>query len=781
MSTLTAHTSSSNPGVSSSSTLFPPGWPFIWFFVGYPIWWILGITEIVPALAAGVMIVHLTRRKSVWVPRHFGIWLLFLVCAGLGIFLVHVDAPGAVPQGGFSPYLTWAYRFLTLIEATIFLVYVCTLRTELPRLRIVRTLGTLFIYVAIGGFLGVVAPFTHLTSLSEFLLPHRLATEPFVNSLIHPTLAQVQTYLGDVNARPSAPFPYANSWGHNYICFLPFFVMGWKTGPRRRQLVGAVVLAISIVPLIYSEDRAVWASAAVIILLLAIYGAIRGNARTVATSLLVCVLLALILVMTPLGGSIQSRLSSDTHNSNQGRTNLSTLAVKSAATGSPVLGFGTTRQMQGSFQSIATGSTPSCPKCSLAALGTQGVVWFLIFSCGFAGFLLYSAFYILGLLRSLRRSLQDQISVVSASVLIVFFMTAPVYGLRNTTEVAAMSAVALASRTIPKLANSESRDSATPALNPLGRYTDIVLYQGRLLVACTVCGLLLGGIFQLQRGSPYVATTSILVKDGDTLRSHGRPLSLDTVAQLAHSSRVERDIKQTMGENVHVDRDLHVSAYPNTRILNLTFTSDTYGRARQGVDQASKSLTRTHWRLGRTTAQPQVRRDGQGWLLSPLSAGALGLSVGTILGRLQESRGPRLRGLSGGSWKRSHALPPLLGVITDTPGSLDHVLGTALRDCLASECFTADDDPIAHAAVKKVRKRLRKRTGVPHNLRPSKIVLFASCRSRAGQLLRAQQRWAQSGVPVSGVVIAVDRAPRRHWGRSHVLRDTVKLEQEEHR
>jgi hypothetical protein len=71
---------------------------------------------------------------------------------------------------------------------------------------------------------------------------------------------------------------------------------------------------------------------------------------------------------------------------------LSTQAVQDALA-SPVLGYGDTRQRQGSANSISIGPTPDCPQCGQQQVGSTGQLWLLLITTGIAGALLYIAFF----------------------------------------------------------------------------------------------------------------------------------------------------------------------------------------------------------------------------------------------------------------------------------------------------------------------------------------------------------------------------------------------------
>ncbi len=79
--------------------------------------------------------------------------------------------------------------------------------------------------------------------------------------------------------------------------------------------------------------------------------------------------------------------------SNDIRSNLAEAALK-GATESPVIGWGTTREVRGSYQSIAVGTTSGCARCGNADIGSTGHFWLTIFAQGFVGMALYLGFFL---------------------------------------------------------------------------------------------------------------------------------------------------------------------------------------------------------------------------------------------------------------------------------------------------------------------------------------------------------------------------------------------------
>ncbi len=78
--------------------------------------------------------------------------------------------------------------------------------------------------------------------------------------------------------------------------------------------------------------------------------------------------------------------------SNNLRANLSSLAIVDGLA-SPIVGFGDTRQEQGSPNSIAIGPSLKCPTCGQLAVGSTGQLWLLLVCDGVLGAALYLSFF----------------------------------------------------------------------------------------------------------------------------------------------------------------------------------------------------------------------------------------------------------------------------------------------------------------------------------------------------------------------------------------------------
>jgi hypothetical protein len=369
------------------------GWPVTALLVLYPLWWVLGMGTLIVFVLMVPMVVHLCRRP-VKVPPGFGLWLLFLVWAVASVALVGFDPPPVLAQTVSVRMISVFYTLVSYLAATIVLLYIGNLtEEEFPRQRLVRQLGAFFCIVVAGGLLGMLAPQLQFTSPVELLLPGSVRTNGFVQSLVHPVAAQVSDILGYSSPRPAAPFGYTNMWGNCLALLLGWFVVGWllRGNSPRRRILGAVVLAVAALPVVYSLNRGLWVGLGIAMIFLLARLAARGHLAPIAAVIAVVVVAGVVVVASPLSTLVQDRLAHGQSNSARAFTTVKTLDVMSY---SPVLGFGSQRMPLGSSNSITAGPSPGCPRCGSPPLGSNGQLWAVLIAHGFGGVLLFFGFFI---------------------------------------------------------------------------------------------------------------------------------------------------------------------------------------------------------------------------------------------------------------------------------------------------------------------------------------------------------------------------------------------------
>ncbi|MEV2274247.1 ligase [Nocardiopsis sp. NPDC049922] len=365
----------------------PPvtGGPVVWLLAGYPLWWALGMGQFAYWLFAVPMAAELVRRHrtvGLRLPPGFWMWGLFLLWCVLGLAMVPLDVPGTVPgSGGLAGAVLRVVNYLVL---TVLMLYVGNLsERELPTRTVVWSLSVLCLATIAGGYLGMLAPQFEFTAPLEYLLPGALAADPYLQTLVHPASAQIMDIFGYESARPKAPWEYTNIWGYMISLLLVWLVVGWVLqGSGVTRWAALAAAAASVVPVVHSLNRALWAGLVLSLVYAALQALRRGRVVLVGACAVACATALLVLAASPLADVVRAR--ADNPHSDDGRA-ASNAASVAAADLSPVLGWGTTREMAGSSESIAIGPTADCPGCGQHVIGNAGQLWITLIANGWVG------------------------------------------------------------------------------------------------------------------------------------------------------------------------------------------------------------------------------------------------------------------------------------------------------------------------------------------------------------------------------------------------------------
>lgn len=586
----------------------PEHWPLLLLLGGYPLWWLLGLDQLLPLLLAVPMGLAVLRRQAplrAWRGTGAGWWALFLVWALLGLATVGSDAPAAVPGTDGGGLLVLGYRLAWYVACGVVLLWVAGLDRRTSDTALLRLGGWLFLVCVAGGWLGLLAPDFEVTSMVEHLLPGSLRSNAFVASLVHPEAADVQSVLGSPAPRPKAPFPFTNTWGAVLTLSLVLLV-GATAGlrPGRRAMVLAAAAALAVVPVVASLNRGLWATLAGCLIGLLVLRARRGRLRSVLALLATAVVVVGCLSVSPLGETYQQRL--DSPHSNGRREQLLRTTLVSVTTGSPVVGFGGTRDVQGSFASITGAATPECPACGVPPLGTQGQLWMVVYSQGWVGLALFLGLLLSALRRSWRCRTRAQ--AVCAFTVGAYLLQMPVYdtlGLPLLLVMVTVGMVLRERRTSPGGPPAHGRAPAPPAR-----------VAGAVLVGGTVVGAVLGLLVTTVQDRPttYRSTTSILLVPTPSYLDPGpapgtapvstlvveepRPTTVDTEAALLISERsLTRAAGRTSTTPSQLRVAIRVSAPPRSQVLDLSVDASSASLAATRATAVSRSYLRERRRF----------------------------------------------------------------------------------------------------------------------------------------------------------------------------------------
>ncbi len=549
---------------------FNSAWPFTIPLVGLPVWWLLGIWQLMLLAMAIPMGIYLIRQRSIAVPRGFGLWLLWMAWLITGILVLQVDAPSAVP--GFNPnrYISFAYRYSWYVAATIGCLYVINTRHIMSSQTVVRAVAWLFVWCSAGGILGIFAPAIDFPSVLQALLPNSVANNSFVNSLTRVRVAQVQEVIGAPLPRPSAPFFYTNVWGFATAISLPFFVAAWWVRGWKWRIAMVAVLAAGLFAIISSLNRGVWVAVLAAAGLAIVQTALQGRFKAIVVTTIAIVSVVVLLLFSPLSGVVAGRL--DNGDSDEVRGNLAITAVESTAEGSPIVGFGSTRDVAGTFSSIAGGATDVCPRCMTPPLGTHGQLWLLIFGAGFVGVSLYVGFIASQLIRTFK--VRSPSAMAASSSLLLLMVTLPFYDSVGIPIYLGLVGVGLL-----------ARESRLP-LQSLQRMVRPVTRHLPLLGMVVLLGGVAGQGANMVAGNEFAATQRVLVPAAELVPIPGARMStLDSEAELVRSQPVTNAVADKLGiPQEAVKGALRVGAEPNSRVLVITFKAGSAETARLGAE-----------------------------------------------------------------------------------------------------------------------------------------------------------------------------------------------------
>ncbi|MEU1757231.1 hypothetical protein ABZ436_31920 [Micromonospora matsumotoense] len=357
-------------GTSPSGLPPLPTWPLLAMFGLMPLWWALGAFYLGWSAFGLVLLGLMVTRGRVALPAGTACWLVLLALVLLSF--TRLDRATA--------YLTSGLRLGFMVTALIVCVYVYNLvRDGVPWAQVLRPLGWYWLGVVALGWLAVLAPRFQLTTPVELLLPGSMSGERFIQALTHVRANEFNPVSRAPIYRTAAPYPYTNNWGTAYALLVPCvlaYLTSVRTGKFRVALL--VSLPLSMVPAFMTLNRGMFLGLGAGLTYLGLRALVRGNAKLIASIGGLVLLVWVVSLVVPVQELIDNRVSST--DTNVDRMDLYVRTLQ-AVERSPLLGYG----------------APNSVDTTLAEepLGTQGMIWQVLYSHGIPALVAFLAWLVL--------------------------------------------------------------------------------------------------------------------------------------------------------------------------------------------------------------------------------------------------------------------------------------------------------------------------------------------------------------------------------------------------
>ena len=347
-----------------------PLWPLMVTFGAAPLLWLAGLFYLGwPMLGALLAVLLLTRRNRISMPAGTALWLLFCALVVLSATRLAKFSEGEVAFLRLTFYLT----------AIVICLYVYTALREGQRWeRVFQPLVLFWLGLVALGWLGVLVPTFAATSPFEAVLPAAISHNSFVHDLVHLRTAEYSDRAAVPFYRPSAPFPYTNTWGSTWALLVPC-VMAYLLSVRgtRLRVILMISLPLSLPPAFLTLNRGMFVSLGAGLAVLTLRAVARGQVKVVATVIVAAGLVGIATLVIPVGSLIAARTSSS--DTTTDRLDLYRQAI-GLAEKAPVLGYG--------------GPVTLDTTTADAPVGTQGQFWQVLVSHGLPALLVFVGWFV---------------------------------------------------------------------------------------------------------------------------------------------------------------------------------------------------------------------------------------------------------------------------------------------------------------------------------------------------------------------------------------------------
>lgn len=343
-----------------------PAWPLYTLLYGFPLIWALGLGQFAPTILAIIMVFYMVVRRNILVYKTQWIWFALIFWCVVSTVSLH----------GGSDILAWGLRWVNILNVGIYGVYFFNARTSITNQGLMGGLVTVWYTVVILGYLALLFPEFRLTTPMSFLLPGGLKQNELVRDYVMPPLAEIQLPWGapEPYIRPSAPFPYANSWGLAFTFLTPVVIATLMAADKlSTKIILGISIILGLVPAIATSNRGMFIGLGIAVVYVVLRYVLSGNLKVAFYSVVAAALAVAGLFAS---GAIAKILGRQEYSDSTGGRASLYQATWDAVMQSPVVGYGTSRM------NVSIG----------ISMGTQGYLWALMFCFGLVGLALFVIF-----------------------------------------------------------------------------------------------------------------------------------------------------------------------------------------------------------------------------------------------------------------------------------------------------------------------------------------------------------------------------------------------------
>jgi O-antigen ligase len=345
-----------------------PIWPLGAMFGLMPLWWGLGVFYLIwPFFGVGLLALLVVRGR-VRLPTGSAVWLTYLSLVGIS----------ATQLRELNKVLTFGLRVGYLLTAGMVGVYVYNLvRDGVAWRRAANPLACYWLGFVALGWLGVLAPKLSMMSPFQMALPTGLRTARFINDIARLDATEFNAASENPIYRPAAPYAFTNNWGTAYAVLVPFVLAYLGSVSRgRMRVVLLISLPLSVVPAFFTLNRGMFIGLGAGLLYLVTREFLAGRFRLLIPVSALVVIGLLVTLVIPVGDLIAARTSSTDTNADRFDIYRQTWE---AARHSPLFGYG---------QPASVDTTHAAQP-----LGTQGMLWQILYSHGIPALLCFYLFF----------------------------------------------------------------------------------------------------------------------------------------------------------------------------------------------------------------------------------------------------------------------------------------------------------------------------------------------------------------------------------------------------